>query len=499
MTTRVQSRPFTQINALASGGTFSYDLSEGLGYSSSAANFYNQADAFTIANVYQSDNTGKSDQLDTELNFVGSYYSEYVNQIRFGVRYSQRDSEVSEPFFGMLNFSASPLLSDFDIGVNEGFYFTNIPALASTLLNGQYLLDSNFDPADTQFASGLKIGSDDSNRLAESSVGEDTTAFYVEGDFVYRNIDINAGVRYVKTDVTAEGAANVDGVVNGVSERNSYHYFLPAINIKYHFTDDLFLRGAYSKALSRPSLAALAPRETFNFTTLEGSRGNPSLDPFRVDQYDIGVEWYFHEQGLIALTYFNKDFSSLVGSERVFLSREVSNETGTSMEEVEFTQPFNTGEGSVDGYELTLQSSLYFLGEEFENFGFTVNYTDLDSEAELTTQNSTQAQPFPNLSPSSYNASLYYDNGVFDAKLSYAWRDGFLQDGLDPEDNFPFQEDYGQLDMTMNYNITSAISLQMQVSNLTDEALEYSSSVVDALSSSIDTERRVLVGVRYKY
>ena len=497
---REQRRPFTQINAYGGNGAFNWDLDKGLdGFSTTAPGFGSNPENYRIANVYSSLNYGQSEEYDSALDFRGDFDSGFLKSVRFGVRYTARTSSVEEPFWGVINTAANPTLADIDMGYRRGLFFTDIPAFSRHLLGGQNLLAPGFDLSRSRLT-GLVIGSNDSNRLAQSEVSEDTTAAYVEADFVLGRLDLNAGVRFVSTDVNAKGAANVNGVVRDVDQSGSYSEALPALNAKYHLRDDLFLRGSYSRALSRPSLAALAPRETFNFTTLTGSRGNPDLKPFIVDQFDLGVEWYFHPEALIAATVFKKKFSSLIASETITLDRQVTDPNGVVVTRpVEFTQPYNTGSGEVEGLEVTAQSSLFFLPQAFQNFGVLFNYTKLDSTTDIGRQDSNQAQPFPNLSPSSFNASVYYDNGRFDGRLNYAWRDGFMQDGIDPAGNFPFQEAFGQLDLTMNYAIRDDLKLQLQATNLTDQKLEYSSSLAPLAVSEITLERRITLGLRYSF
>lgn len=497
---RVQRRPFTQINAYGAAGTFGWDLSEGVtGYSTSAPGFNSDPGNFRLANVYSSINSGKSEQYDGALNLQGSFEGPVFKALRFGARYTNRSTDVAEPFWGVVNTGASPTLGDVEIGSKEGLFFADIPAVGDYLLGGQSLFDPAFTIGGTRMT-GITIGSDASNALAESQVREKTLAGYVEADFKLGPIDLNAGVRLVSTDTNTKGASTVNGVVTPVDASSSYTRALPALNAKLHLSDTMFLRGSYSRALSRPSLAALAPRETFNYTSLTGTRGNPELKPFVVDQFDIGAEWYFRPEALLAVTYFDKKFSSLIASETVYLPRQVTGADGAvTTEQIQFTQPYNAGSGSVRGVEVTLQSSLFFLPGELRNFGMLFNYTRLDSKADISAQDSNQAQPFPNLSPSSFNAGLYYDNGRFDARVNYAWRDGFLQDGLDPSGNFPYQDAFGQLDLTMNYRVTDRLNLQVQGGNLTNEKLTYSSSLAPIAVSEIQTGRRVVVGARYSF
>src|SRR3954467_11837327 len=72
----------------------------------------------------------------------------------------------------------------------------------------------------------------------------------------------------------------------------SGHYtdVLPSINARLGLMDNLLLRAAASRVVSRPTLTDLSPAQTI--TSNPGneriSRGNPDLLPFRASQFEIG-------------------------------------------------------------------------------------------------------------------------------------------------------------------------------------------------------------------
>lgn len=244
----------------------------------------------------------------------------------------------------------------------------------------------------------------------------------------------------------------------------------------------------------------MAARETLNFTTLEGSRGNPDLDPFLVDQFDLGAEWYFHPEGLIGVTFFRKDFDSIVGNELVTVDRPQGTllDPAPLVRTVEFLQPVNSGAAEIEGVEVTLQSGFFFLPGFLSNFGAIFNFTELDSSVEVNEDTGDITVPFPNLSPSSFNAGLYYDDGRFDARINYAWREGFLFNSLEPTFSL-FQEDFGQVDLTMNYRISNNFTLQFQANNLLDETLDFSDATTQVLIERFDYDQRFIFGVRANF
>ena len=68
--------------------------------------------------------------------------------------------------------------------------------------------------------------------------------------------------------------------------------------------------------MSRPNLGNLTPGGTINGFAVPPvvTFGNPDLDPFRPDAYDLSFEWYFAEESLLALALFRKDIESFTVS-----------------------------------------------------------------------------------------------------------------------------------------------------------------------------------------
>ncbi len=87
----------------------------------------------------------------------------------------------------------------------------------------------------------------------------------------------------------------------------SYTDVLPSFNLAYDLTDNLVLRAAASKVIARPSYGDIASPGSLEYFTQEyvndrrltggasqvgwyGSGSNKNLEPFKAEQYDVGVE-----------------------------------------------------------------------------------------------------------------------------------------------------------------------------------------------------------------
>jgi hypothetical protein len=89
---------------------------------------------------------------------------------------------------------------------------------------------------------------------------------------------------------------------------------LPALNVVLEPTDKFLVRFGAAKVMSRPDLANLTPGATVSVSGSGRSVtvGNPNLDPFRADTYDLSVEWYPQRGALMSVALFSKKIDTFV-------------------------------------------------------------------------------------------------------------------------------------------------------------------------------------------
>ncbi len=125
-----------------------------------------------------------------------------------------------------------------------------------------------------------------------------------------------------------------------------------------------------------------------------------------------------------------------------------------------------------------------------DGFGVNANYTMLDSSL---TGSSTLGIPTPpiGLADNTYNVTFFYENDRFQGRVSYNYKDAYVE-GIGYE-MYPITRDgYGQTDVSVSYNLTDNIQLNLEAINLTDErttgyTLDPSFPVMDEMSGRRDT------------
>ena len=90
------------------------------------------------------------------------------------------------------------------------------------------------------------------------------------------------------------------------------------------------------------------------------------------------------------------------------------------------THPVNTKGGPLQGLEVNYQQPFTFLPGVWRNFGVLLNYTHVESEIDYLISPTTATpvtDDLVDLSPKSWNATLYYDDGGFSVRASASYRD----------------------------------------------------------------------------
>ena len=380
---------------------------------------------------------------------------------------------------------------------------------ADKLFQAMVGLNSSADPA-LHNGSLLPIQQDPAG---SSSVKEKVALGYVmlqfKGDLGELPLAVNAGVRIEDTNFTSSGfgqtvlSAKPNGtgqnviVLSGLTPINfSGHYtdILPSLNARLNLTDQLVLRAAASRVISRPTLTDLAPAQsiTSNPGNERITRGNPNLLPFRASQAEAGLEWYYNADSLVTATFFYKSIDS-------FITRGVSSQ---KVDQVTFIidQPVNGNGASVKGVELSYRTLFKFLPSPFDGFGTQLSYTYTSSNAHYAnTAKNAASYSLQGLSKNSYTIVGFYEKGFLQARVSYTWRDHYLvapqtQTGV-PE----FSDKYDQLDAGIQVSVTNNVILTADATNLTNSKEFHYANVISNTQEYRRVGRRYSAGVRVRF
>ncbi|WP_167737538.1 TonB-dependent receptor [Sphingomonas parva] len=323
----------------------------------------------------------------------------------------------------------------------------------------------------------------------------------------------NLGARYAWTKQFSTGF--ISAALPIVEARRSYEDFLPAANLAVEVGEDLVFRFAAAKAISRPALSNLTPGGAVSTTgnLFTSTVGNPELEPFRSNNYDASAEWYFMPGAVLQVAVFQKDLKTF--AQQLLTQTTVGNSgipasafpAGTDPNTPLNITNFQTTEGGrIRGLEVNYQQPFTFLPGFLSNFGALLNYTHINSKISyfLTANPNGPVlrDQLINVSPHSFNATLYYEKGGFSARLSGAYRKEYLRqvplraglaDATGSYSTF-------NLDAALSYDLTDNIGINIDMLNLTDQPTDFwdGKTIRDQQVFS-KTGRQFFVGARFKF
>ena len=459
-----------------------------------------------------------------------------ITSVKFGTRLSKRNkakSRETELFQGKGAFDRDGNVTD-SIATAQQFTYDAfpfgefMPGVAGLnqwpVLDANGILESRFGNQEIKAPSIWP-----SDLITETyDVDEESFSAFVqvdfEGDIFNMPFRGDMGVRYVRTETTAhvvtpeytietdENGEVTDVEISGwddgydiVAETTDYDSFLPSFNMVLEPIDDLLVRFAAGKSMSRPLFAALGKTTELKRSSTEdgdtgddiflltGKSGNPALMAIESTQVDLALEWYPSKDLSLSVGVFVKKVDGfLVSGQRELVLESTTGDPVTFLIE----EPQNDADSStITGIELSYNQAFTFLPGFLSGLGMTANYThlssDIDNEFNRTyldgdpaTPNGTScfieepeasgricsnfALPPNGFAENTVNTVLYYDSYPVNVRLAYRYQTESSSLGenltnaikLDPVQS---------VDLSAHYSFTRSFRVSFSVNNLTDE------------------------------
>lgn len=315
----------------------------------------------------------------------------------------------------------------------------------------------------------------------------------------------NVGLRGYSTDTRSVGWIQGDSYAYlGTSEVDgSYSGVLPALNTVLELTPEMLVRFSATRNLNRPGLGSMAAEGSAfqdpDSGEITASRGNPNLKPYKDTTFDLSVEYYFGQVGLLSASVFHKRITNFIGSqtlENIPFSQTgipiaaIPGATGSTLVS-EFTLPVNiAGTNKLTGLELAGQTQFTFLPAPFDNMGVVVNYTYVDAPKAIT-----------GFSKTSYNATLYYETDRWGLRGSLSHRSRWYTGRSDTVMSASTRGFEGStyVDASAFYNVTDTLQVSLNAINLTNEKDTQFWGQNRYLYNQNQSGATYLAGVSYKF
>lgn len=538
------------------GEYISLGFEEGFG---SDINRYNLVSTYS-ENNFTEEATLDVLRLDGEYDFSGSHLRSVEFGVRSGQRDVTRDTYILVAPFTTGDYSADVMWKDSgaSLGDTNGDGVNSVAGGDLTIGNLNYYADmpegwvnevSDFGPGsidgtfyfvnpevmDDNFAfqEALYPGNKALTMPSRSyTVDEQTYTAYLqvnlEGEIGGMTYNGNIGGRYIETEldilqniIGSERPCSLCTAADKIGEETisrSYDDFLPSVNFALDLTDDLILRAAYSKNMTSLDIDDLAGGLSVGrsragevlgeqlgvspdlMVAINGTQnGNPQLEPWRSDNYDLSLEWYFSNSGLLSVAGFYMDIESFIEQGEITMG--LPDADGVVRRELPVTTNINGEGGSIKGVELAYQQAFDFLPGIWGGLGASLNFTYAPSDSSNVDVYG-ETLPIQDNSEKSGNAVLWYDDYGWQFRIAANYR----SDRLDRlgmgmgEGVIPIWTDSTvYVDVSASYDINDYVSVYVQGSNVTDEFEDQYAQWDDYVITQNVFESRWAAGVRARF
>jgi TonB-dependent receptor len=243
------------------------------------------------------------------------------------------------------------------------------------------------------------------------------------------------------------------------------------LNVKHLLGDDRQLRFGLFRSLVRPGFGETAAGAEIDLEDNEISGGNPDLKPTRAWNVDLGYECYAGPETYFGAGVFYKriaDGIARIEAEDIIL-RGQTWDTGTTF--------INIGSSNILGAELSFQT--VFSNGLLMTFNYTLADGEMTLPAGAVAVEDPEANaaardiPFFKQARHTANASVGYDKGPLDLRLSASYRDKYLDIIGGNALNDRYTTNYMQLDLKGRYDVNDNLAVSAGIININDRPEYY--------------------------
>jgi TonB-dependent receptor len=358
---------------------------------------------------------------------------------------------------------------------------------------------------------------------ATQNVNLGSMKLVIDGGVRYQNTqETIAGIAAPLTSVLWQGASDPTAYVfntganTWTTAHQSYHYFLPSLDLNLLITPELKLRADASRTEDAPPNGQLIPNTTFGgrVNGLSATGNNPGLLPYLSNNFDLGPEWYYGANSYVSLDVFYKHVTNFPTTSVTNVTvpgiidpapainpnngTPLSTTTGQPLVFADSTVT-NALSAQVHGVELIVQQMLP-LG-----FGVQVNGTYVHSNRNFDNESLTTNQfALPGIGNSA-NLVGFYDAHGLQARVTVQWQGTQLLELGQEQGSGAFGAEPVYLaasttvDFSTQYQFTRYLAGYFEALNLNNPIYHSYGRFSNQTLNLVETGRSFTVGFRAKF
>lgn len=429
-----------------------------------------------------SDQSIKENEIKERINFTLPLSKGlYGNSLKFGYKYTRKDKERNTEYY--------------DYTDAEDKYIPDWKTNITYKIRDGFMPGSQY-PIGTQFVSKDYMGGIDFNKADGAEVLEEEAGNYEATEQIHagylrldqkfgKRLDATIGLRIENTRLNTSGVnyimdENDNESLKPTGEyKSNYTNLLPSLLLRYKTGDDGSIRASVTKTMSRPKYSALVANKRFNIADQEATIGDPNIKPTTAWNFDLSIDHYFKSIGMVSLGLFYKDMKNVNIETLGYYTGEELGLTGNE-EMFEVTQNMNAYDARVYGVEAAYQRDFGFIAPSLRCLGFYGNYT----YTHTTTRNynprlgidSSDDVKMAGSPEHTANASLYFEKGGVNIRLSYNFASSFIDQmntGSRELDRYYDKVSYLDLNASYTWGKQTKFTVFAEANNLLNQPLRY--------------------------
>lgn len=429
-----------------------------------------------------SDQSIKENEIKERINFTLPLSKGlYGNSLKFGYKYTRKDKERNTEYY--------------DYTDAEDKYIPDWKTNITYKIRDGFMPGSQY-PIGTQFVSKDYMGGIDFNKADGAEVLEEEAGNYEATEQIHagylrldqklgKRLDATIGLRIENTRLKTSGVnyimdENDNESLKPTGEyKSNYTNLLPSLLLRYKTGDDGSIRASVTKTMSRPKYSALVANKRFNIADQEATIGDPNIKPTTAWNFDLSIDHYFKSIGMVSLGLFYKDMKNVNIETLGYYTGEELGLTGNE-EMFEVTQNMNAYDARVYGVEAAYQRDFGFIAPSLRCLGFYGNYT----YTHTTTRNynprlgidSSDDVKMAGSPEHTANASLYFEKGGVNIRLSYNFASSFIDQmntGSRELDRYYDKVSYLDLNASYTWGKQTKFTVFAEANNLLNQPLRY--------------------------
>ncbi len=336
-------------------------------------------------------------------------------------------------------------------------------------------MQEDMDTIYTKYADSLEFSA--SYRDTDSySATQDVTAFYLKQLLsVTHNFDIVASVRQESSSQQLSDAAASYAPLETSD-------LFPSLGLTYRFDEDnMQLRLAYAKTISRPDFREFSNTRYKDPVTENIVFGNPELKATYIDHLDFKYEWYLSADEVFSTALFAKQFTNPI--EKVI-------KLDDSQDNI-FQETYQNADSATSyGIEVDYRKKFGFIDKSLQNVLFATNVALIQSEItlnsdpnnEFTSRLTSKKRPMQGQSPYVINITVGYDNSDSGNSAFFLFNQigkRIVSLGTDLNED-TYQQPFAKLDFVWKYKLSPkkegdlfGYALRFKANNLLDSEMKF--------------------------